>query len=275
MFGPDLYSHFLFNEEATGNSGGSVEGVDQGQGSQQGDSGSQEKGDIPSHIRHFTHDQTRRAVRDALREVPTRDDFNSLRELVEKIATPGSSNSNQQQAESSNDSGRGSKGSEKGEGEKLETPIDTKFNKLQARLEALENEKNSLVESLSKKEMEMKEKELEARIADVASKNNAISPAQVYRLIRENVIQDEEQGAVFEVQGQYGKEYKTPEEYIPEWLSQNKHFVKPVNKSGSGTSAGSEEGGVFNFTQEQLRDPDFYVANRDKIRKEYEKRVRG
>lgn len=263
------YSCFLFNAESEGNSGGGAEGVSSGT-SDQGHSDSDDgKTEIPAHFRHFTHDVTRRAVRDAMREVVKREDFDSLKSMIESSFSK----------ESGDDDDGGerprSKKDGKGESDKLETPVETQMKKLQARLEALENEKNSLVESLSEKEKAMKEKELESRISDIAAKNNAISPAQVFRLIRESVIEDEEQGAVFEVQGQYGKEYKTPEEYIPEWLSQNKHFVKPINKSGSGSSvASSEEGGVINFTEAQLRDPEFYAKHRSEIHKEMERRRR-
>jgi hypothetical protein len=154
-----------------------------------------------------------------------------------------------------------------------ETPMDTQLRRLEARLDSIEREKASLEDMLSAREKEMKVKDRDQMLLKVASEAGARNPNQVLKLVADEVVEDAEKGFVFEVDGEYGKEFRSPEEYIPDWLESNPHFRK-TQSSGSGSGGGSSaSGGGQRFTQEQISDPAFYSENKTAIHEYLEKQA--
>lgn len=154
-----------------------------------------------------------------------------------------------------------------------ETPMETQIRRLSARLDSMEKEKGELTSKLEEKEKLMSLKDRNSKILEIAAPLSK-KPDQVLSLVSPMVIEDAEKGWVVEVDGEYGKEFRPLDEFVPEWLEENPHFKK-VASSGSGAGAGGQTGvgGLPKIDVSRLNDPAYYAENRDIIVKHLETRA--
>ncbi len=111
-----------------------------------------------------------------------------------------------------------------------------------------------------------------------AAEARAVAPAQAAVLLRQELNLDLDENRNVVVRGPDGNPLLdqagrpvTLARAAAEWLSGNPHLLLPAGRSGSGTPAGAAQEDQA-FTPEQLADPAFYRANRDRIHKFFNRR---
>ncbi|MDY6852765.1 MAG: hypothetical protein SV487_11920 [Thermodesulfobacteriota bacterium] len=131
----------------------------------------------------------------------------------------------------------------------------------------------TLNEKLTALEAELKSVLINQALREAAQASRAVNPDQVAALLgndldlnvneeRQVFLADKEDRPLLDEQGQPVSLDKT----VAAWLGKNPHLIKPVGRFGAGSQSGPGlEEDVF--TPEQLADPEYYRANRNRIHK--------
>lgn len=117
---------------------------------------------------------------------------------------------------------------------------------------------------------ELQNIKVDGRLLDAASRNRAVNPNQVVKLLKENVrLSEDGEVEVIDTKGKVRYSDKgtqfTIEEMVKEWLDDNPHFVTST-PSGSGSQSQRGGQGVGKIDIGQL---DFSKASDRKLYKEY------
>ena len=155
-----------------------------------------------------------------------------------------------------------------------ETDSDVRFKKLEAQLAKL-TAKNEELEDLNKqKESAMEQDKLYRRI-DAAANEHGANPAildQVRAVFNSKfpMLKDDEKGWLAEIDGEFGTEFKTPEELMPDFLSSNRHFIAASKEpSGAENPATGFRKGAFSKDDFAKMTPEDYVKNQQAIHEQF------
>ncbi len=168
------------------------------------------------------------------------------------------------------------------DGDGNQTPVETQLRRLQAELQEERRGRQKLESNLADEKQTASVEKRNNSIRAIANKLGADDPNDVLMLVQDRLVEDEERGWVFEFDGEFGKEFAPPEEFLEQFLDKKPHLKKVRPRTGSGAGDGSEPDVVGaetvdgrRISDDNLKDPEWYRENRAKIHKKMNARMQN
>lgn len=207
-----------------------------------------------------------------------------LKQIEDKLSTTLSADdlpkllSELKEQKSENSGSDNPKGSGGGGDDSLPPGYKAQMDKLQKQMEKLQKQNEQLAQESQQKEEAMKLERRRHLIEGQLNELGAFRSDQAYKLLSDQIIEDEEIGDAVKVKTEHGDDYIPVKEYLPTFKEENPHLFTSPAKSGSGAGSGGAKSSKPRFTSDQLRNPSEggmswaeYEKNRDQIIHDIEK----
>ncbi len=158
----------------------------------------------------------------------------------------------------------------------LETSTETRLARLESETRSAQQRETELTSLLATERTARDVDTRDGHIKQLANEAGAVDAEEVLAIVGPMMRKDDQRGWLFEVDGEFGKEFRTPEEFIPQFMEQRAHLRRAATArggsgagggTGAGPGGGSQPGYVAGvpLTRERLADHKFYSDNREEI----------